>query len=290
MVMALSALGGGLAAGQVAIQFEAVKDGAGPLTASGVRLGEGRLATVAVVGANPAQARRGEEGGESLELVGHDPVTRLTILRGPGGEADAEAEAGRRPSLEPEPAATLPGPGPRTRPQHEVPPAPGEPVDDEFSEHGRARVPSDARGARQLGDVAALGDDGGLELLEALARRPREFRKLGGREARPDALLDLLGRQLAGPVVLRVIRGPWARIPDRVPQLVRNGEGVLLAAVGLYGVMAFSVNQRVGEIGLRMALGADRQSVMRLLLVEGMMPVALIVAVSTTSRSPCHRR
>ena len=46
-----------------------------------------------------------------------------------------------------------------------------------------------------------------------------------------------------------------------------------LASVGLYGVVAFSVNQRRSELGLRMALGADRSRVFRLVLIEGMMPV-----------------
>jgi putative ABC transport system permease protein len=46
-----------------------------------------------------------------------------------------------------------------------------------------------------------------------------------------------------------------------------------LAAVGLYGVVAFSVNQRRSELGLRMALGADPGDVLRLVLREGMRPV-----------------
>ena len=49
---------------------------------------------------------------------------------------------------------------------------------------------------------------------------------------------------------------------------------LLLGSVGIYGVMSYAVSQRSQEIGIRMTLGADRQRVMRMVLVQGMTVVA----------------
>ena len=64
---------------------------------------------------------------------------------------------------------------------------------------------------------------------------------------------------------------------------------LLLAAVGLYGVMTYAVTQRTREIGIRVALGAQRKHIFKLVIGEGALLVLIGAALGLASTFACSR-
>jgi predicted permease len=78
---------------------------------------------------------------------------------------------------------------------------------------------------------------------------------------------QLVARQLVSPRFNMLLLGIFAAV------------ALVLAAVGIYGVVTYSVAQRTREMGIRMALGAQRWRIVRGVVAQGMFPVAIGVAL-----------
>jgi ABC-type antimicrobial peptide transport system permease subunit len=60
---------------------------------------------------------------------------------------------------------------------------------------------------------------------------------------------------------------------------VFSGLALVLTAIGIYSVLAYTVRRRIREIGIRMALGATNSNILQLVVVDGMKPILLGLAI-----------
>jgi putative ABC transport system permease protein len=68
-----------------------------------------------------------------------------------------------------------------------------------------------------------------------------------------------------------------------------GGVALILTSVGIYGVIAYSVSQRTGEIGIRMALGALPSSIFRLVVGQGMTLIVISIGIGLIGAVACTR-
>ena len=105
-----------------------------------------------------------------------------------------------------------------------------------------------------------------LPLRAAIGRMGGQHAVFGA-QTMPEIVTESLGRQHFTMILFAIF----------------GGLALLLAAIGIYGVVSYLVGQRTGELGLRMALGAQRSDILRLILAGGGRLTVVGIVLGTAS-------
>ncbi len=158
-----------------------------------------------------------------------------------------------------------------------------------------ASVPAEIIGV--VGDVRSqrLAEAGEMELYRPTAQENFPFFTITVRSSlRPEAVTKLVQTTLVGIDPAIAVAQPQAMdtiVAQALGQArlmmillgIFAGVALLLATVGIYGAVAYTVAQRTGEIGVRMALGAQTRDILRLIVRQGMTPVVFGLAIGVAA-------
>jgi predicted permease len=143
--------------------------------------------------------------------------------------------------------------------------------------------------ATDLGEMYSPLNPAGYANYQLIARARTDAERLIGPMRRAARATD--DRVLAQATLMRAEFHEKLRVP-RLASSIAGLTGLLalrLACIGIYGVVAFSAARRTKEIGIRMALGATRPAVLRMLVRQQAWPLLLGVVIGMAGAIPAGR-